>query len=144
MPFVALSTGGSESDYENMCEILNAVPEIRYICIDFVNGYSQSFVEHVKKVRANYPSHTIIAGNVVTAKMLKSSSYLELTLLKLVLAQDQCAPLERRPVLATHKLVVFWNVLKQHMDLGDMLSPMVVVPVPVTLVKLLPLELILS
>jgi len=69
MPFVALSTGGSESDYENMCEILNAVPEIRYICIDFVNGYSQSFVEHVKKVRANYPSHTIIAGNVVTAEM---------------------------------------------------------------------------
>jgi len=69
LPFVALSTGASESDYENMCNILGAVPDIQYVCIDVANGYSQHFVEHIRKVRQEFPNVTIIAGNVVTAEM---------------------------------------------------------------------------
>jgi len=69
MPYVALSAGASESDYENMCNILNAVPEIQYVCIDVANGYSQHFVEHIRMVRENFPNLTVIAGNVVTPDM---------------------------------------------------------------------------
>ena len=42
---------------------------IRFICIDVANGYSEHFGEFVAKVRDLYPEHTIIAGNVVTADM---------------------------------------------------------------------------
>jgi GMP reductase len=41
----------------------------KYICIDVANGYSEHFGAFVAKVREKYPTHTIIAGNVVTADM---------------------------------------------------------------------------
>ena len=67
--YIAVSTGISENDYTNLISILTAFPTINYICIDVANGYSQYFGEFVAKVRAKYPKHTIIAGNVVTADM---------------------------------------------------------------------------
>lgn len=35
------------------------------------NGYSELFVEFVKKVRAQFPQHTLMAGNVVTGEMVE-------------------------------------------------------------------------
>jgi len=66
---VAVSTGTSEADYANLQEILDAYPELHFICIDVANGYSEAFGDFVAKVRKKYPEHTIIAGNVVTADM---------------------------------------------------------------------------
>lgn len=40
-----------------------------FICLDVANGYSQRFVDVVKRLRASYPQKTIMAGNVVTAEM---------------------------------------------------------------------------
>ncbi|KAG9486901.1 hypothetical protein GDO78_006996 [Eleutherodactylus coqui] len=48
-----------------------AVPQLRYICLDVANGYSEQFVQHVKDVRARFPKHTIMAGNVVTGEMVE-------------------------------------------------------------------------
>merc|ERR1712226_887596 len=42
-----------------------------FICIDVANGYSEHFVQYVRKVRAEFPSHTILAGNVVTGEMVE-------------------------------------------------------------------------
>lgn len=67
--FFAVSTGTGERDLERLNRILNAYPEIQYICIDVANGYSEHFSAFVNKVRNKYPKHTIIAGNVVTADM---------------------------------------------------------------------------
>ncbi|ORY30152.1 inosine monophosphate dehydrogenase [Rhizoclosmatium globosum] len=39
------------------------------VCLDVANGYSEHFVDAVKAVRAAHPTHTIIAGNVVTGEM---------------------------------------------------------------------------
>jgi len=39
------------------------------VCIDVANGYTQAFVDFVKKFRDKYPSVTLIAGNVVTPEM---------------------------------------------------------------------------
>jgi len=35
------------------------------------NGYTEYFVEFIKKVRKAYPNKTIIAGNVVTGEMVE-------------------------------------------------------------------------
>ena len=43
--------------------------KFKYICIDVANGYSESFVAFVRKVRSTFPTHVIIAGNVVTSEM---------------------------------------------------------------------------
>lgn len=65
----AVSTGTSDHDWSNLQQILNTYTEIRFICIDVANGYSEHFGDFVSKVRTAYPTHTIIAGNVVTADM---------------------------------------------------------------------------
>jgi hypothetical protein len=40
--------------------------------LDVANGYSESFVECIKRAREALPNHTIIAGNVVTGSLLLS------------------------------------------------------------------------
>ncbi|XP_057319181.1 GMP reductase 1-like [Microplitis mediator] len=68
---MAVSSGTSENDFDRLKTVIGAVPDIEFICLDVANGYSQHFVEHVRKVRAEFPSHTIIAGNVVTGEMVE-------------------------------------------------------------------------
>jgi GMP reductase len=67
--YVAVSTGTSDRDWSKLQQVLNTYPELHFICIDIANGYSEHFGDYVAKVRERYPTHTIIAGNVVTADM---------------------------------------------------------------------------
>ncbi|XP_030645378.1 GMP reductase 1 isoform X2 [Chanos chanos] len=68
---VAASSGSGKADLEKLCSILEAIPLIKYICLDVANGYSEYFVEFVKTVRQKFPNHTIMAGNVVTGEMVE-------------------------------------------------------------------------
>ncbi|XP_067145003.1 GMP reductase 2-like isoform X2 [Centruroides vittatus] len=68
---VAASSGTSTNDFEKLNTILNEIPQIQYICLDVANGYSELFVEFVRQVRKTFPSHTIMAGNVVTGEMVE-------------------------------------------------------------------------
>ncbi|XP_028593505.2 GMP reductase 1 isoform X1 [Podarcis muralis] len=68
---VAVSSGSGMSDFEKMTRIIEAIPLIKYICLDVANGYSEYFVEFVKAVRIRFPKHTIMAGNVVTGEMVE-------------------------------------------------------------------------
>uniref|UniRef100_A0AAQ5Z2W2 GMP reductase n=1 Tax=Amphiprion ocellaris TaxID=80972 RepID=A0AAQ5Z2W2_AMPOC len=68
---VAASSGSGNADLEKLCAILEAVPPLKYICLDVANGYSEYFVEFVKTVRGKFPKHTIMAGNVVTGEMVE-------------------------------------------------------------------------
>lgn len=68
---IAASSGSSETDFARLSDILNAISGLSFICLDVANGYSQHFVEYVRKVRAAFPNHTIIAGNVVTGEMVE-------------------------------------------------------------------------
>jgi len=72
LPFIAASSGTAEGDFERLCDILENVPEVKFICLDVANGYSQFFVEYVEKVRKAFPTHTIMAGNVVTGDMVEA------------------------------------------------------------------------
>ncbi|KAJ6653081.1 hypothetical protein lerEdw1_010167 [Lerista edwardsae] len=68
---VAASSGTGPSDFELLEQILEAVPEVRYICLDVANGYSEHFVQFLRDVRKRFPDHTIMAGNVVTGEMVE-------------------------------------------------------------------------
>lgn len=59
---VAVSSGSGQNDLEKMSSILEAVPQVKFICLDVANGYSEHFVEFVKLVRGRFPQHTIMVS----------------------------------------------------------------------------------
>jgi len=69
LPFVAVSSGIGKQDGVKLDLILSSIPEIKMICIDVANGYSESFVQFIRDTRKKYNTHTIMAGNVVTQEM---------------------------------------------------------------------------
>jgi GMP reductase len=69
--YIAVSTGTGKKDAENLATILNNHPNLKFICIDVANGYSEHFVNFVQDTRKSYPNKVIIAGNVVTGEMVE-------------------------------------------------------------------------
>ena len=65
--YSAYSMGITEKDHEKFRKVYEQAPDIKYVCIDVANGYSERFLEFVKQFRTLYPHIVIIAGNVVTA-----------------------------------------------------------------------------
>lgn len=72
-PFALVSTGITDADYTHLRALFDREPvrQAMGICIDVANGYTQSFVDYVRKVRAEFPETTIVAGNVVTGEMVE-------------------------------------------------------------------------
>jgi GMP reductase len=68
---IMVSTGVSDSDFDKLKQILERLPQLHFICIDVANGYAESFVDFVIRVRQAYPDKTIVAGNVVTGEMVE-------------------------------------------------------------------------
>jgi GMP reductase len=67
---VAMSIGITEKDEMKFRNVYEQVGyNLKYVCIDVANGYSERFVDYVKHFRRNYPHIVIIAGNVVTGEM---------------------------------------------------------------------------
>ena len=65
---VAMSIGIKDEDQQKFRNVYEQVgDQLKYVCIDVANGYSQRFIEYVKEFRQQYPNIVIIAGNVVTA-----------------------------------------------------------------------------
>lgn len=69
--YLAVSTGTGERDLENLASIFKLSYDLKFICIDVANGYSEHFVDFVKQVRDLYPEKVIVAGNVVTGEMVE-------------------------------------------------------------------------
>ena len=69
--FFAVSTGTGTPDSKKLATIMENHPQIRFICIDVANGYSEHFVNFVKQTRKKYPDKVIMAGNVVTGEMVE-------------------------------------------------------------------------
>ena len=65
------SIGMVQSDEEKLDEFIKAGGAPDKICIDVANGYSDHFVDYVKRIREKYPEMTIMAGNVVTGEMVE-------------------------------------------------------------------------
>jgi len=75
IPFIAISAGTNHEDFISTSAVFaaqSALPEdeqINFICLDVANGYSEGFVETVRRYRGTFPKATLIAGNVVTGEM---------------------------------------------------------------------------
>ena len=68
--YVAMSIGTSAADFNKLVEVYNKVESnLKYVCIDIANGYSEHFSAYVRQVRNRCPHLVIIAGNVVTGEM---------------------------------------------------------------------------
>lgn len=69
-PYTFVSAGTSNQDFEKVAAILEFT-STPFICLDVANGYTQLFVDLVRKMRDKFPNKTIMAGNVVTAEMVE-------------------------------------------------------------------------
>ncbi len=66
----------TEDDVGKLKEFIESKPHqegrgIDKICIDVANGYSEQFVDFVKRIRDILPDATVMAGNVVTGEMVE-------------------------------------------------------------------------
>jgi GMP reductase len=67
---VAMSIGTSDADFLKLVDVQAKVKSnLKYVCMDIANGYSDHFAARVHKVRDQFPNLVIIAGNVVTGEM---------------------------------------------------------------------------
>lgn len=60
---MAVSTGTGDGDFEKISAVVEAVPQLKYICVDVANGYSEHFVHFVRDVREKFPSYTIMVSS---------------------------------------------------------------------------------
>ena len=83
--YTAMSIGISDYDFRKFCDVYSLCQHLKFVCVDVANGYTERFVEFIRKVREIdhkgifnenaddkflrfNPLH-IIAGNVVTGEM---------------------------------------------------------------------------
>jgi GMP reductase len=67
---VAMSIGTSDADFDKLAQVYEKCEDnLKYVCMDIANGYSEHFAERVRLVRKTFPGLVIIAGNVVTGEM---------------------------------------------------------------------------
>jgi GMP reductase len=67
---VAMSIGTSDHDYYKLVNVYEQCEgNLKYVCMDIANGYSEHFAARVREVRKTFPHIVIIAGNVVTGEM---------------------------------------------------------------------------
>jgi GMP reductase len=67
---VAYSMGITNDDFSKFSEVYAEVRNnIKYVCVDVANGYSERFVDFIRQLRIVFPEVVIIAGNVVTGEM---------------------------------------------------------------------------
>jgi GMP reductase len=69
--YIAVSSGTGKNDFKKIAEIFEQNPQLKFICIDVANGYSEHFVSFLKQARNQFPEKVIIAGNVVTGEMVE-------------------------------------------------------------------------
>jgi GMP reductase len=55
VPYVAISAGTSNKDFETVRAITSEIRDLKMICLDVANGYSQYFVDTVAKYREAFP-----------------------------------------------------------------------------------------
>jgi len=69
LDYVSVTSGISDSDISKLDNILDNIPELRFISLDVANGYTENFAKIVESVRKKHPTKVIIAGTVVTREM---------------------------------------------------------------------------
>lgn len=66
--FNFITTGIKTEDIDNLVAISQNI-SLQYICIDAANGYTERFINTVKRVRELFPDCVLMAGNVATGEI---------------------------------------------------------------------------
>lgn len=71
--YIFYTLGMKENEIEKLELLLKKIDSklIQNICVDVANGYTEKFVDYIKKIREKYPKKRIMAGNVVTGEMVE-------------------------------------------------------------------------
>lgn len=48
---IAIAAGVSDHDLDKIKQMISALPEIKFICLDVANGYQRSFIDRVEFYR---------------------------------------------------------------------------------------------
>ena len=67
--YFTVSVGITDNDLDKLNNIIELDNNIKFICIDVANGYTQLFINRVKEIKKLYPNKVIIAGNIVTPEV---------------------------------------------------------------------------
>jgi len=61
-------------DIDKLDDVMNTLGSnsINKICLDVANGYTENFVDFIKRVREHHPGKVIMAGNVATPDMTEA------------------------------------------------------------------------
>jgi GMP reductase len=65
------SLGITAADFAKLAAVSKRAPT-PFLCLDVANGYSEKFLDAVKRVRDEHPKAVIMAGNVVTGDMTEA------------------------------------------------------------------------
>jgi len=87
---VAFTIGMRDGDFEKAEEIFSIRPNIKFICVDVANGYSQNFLKYIERVRQTWTNKTIIAGNVVTPEMTEALLLAGADIIKVGIGNGSC------------------------------------------------------
>ncbi|MCY4259464.1 MAG: IMP dehydrogenase [Rhodobacteraceae bacterium] len=68
--FCAITVGLRGADRDTFRAVMNAVGDLKYVCLDVANGHTNRFVRFVETFRNEFPDLVIIAGNVVTPEQV--------------------------------------------------------------------------
>lgn len=132
---VMVSTGTSEADFIKLRQILALSPSLKFICIDVANGYSEHFVDFLRKARDACPDKVICAGNVVTGEMVEELILSAPILLRWELAPAPCAPPGSRPASVIRSSPPSLSAPMPHTGWAGRSCPMAAVPCRVTWLK---------
>merc|ERR1711911_351886 len=102
-----------------MGKIIEAVPDIRFICLDVANGYSEQFVEFVRSVRESFPQHVIMAGNVVTGEMFEELILSGADIIKVGIGPGSVCTTRKKTGVGYPQISAVLSVLMPPMDLVD-------------------------
>jgi len=70
--YITVTAGISEDDLNKLDQILELLPNIKFIHLDIANGYINKFLEVISKIRYKYPNKILIAGSVVTPEIVET------------------------------------------------------------------------
>jgi GMP reductase len=70
MPSCFVSIGVADHDFERLQAVCKAT-DVSMICLDVANGYTERFVDSLKRIRDTFPDKVLMAGNVVTGEMVE-------------------------------------------------------------------------
>lgn len=63
-----VTAGSGVTDFKQLVNTI-ALTGCSMLCLDVANGYSQQFIDALKRIREAFPRKVIMAGNVVTGEM---------------------------------------------------------------------------